>query len=125
MVLLGISRLALRVLPFRYIAGILDRSLLPGKCDVPDRKRKRRSISWAIARGSDLLPGNTVCFPQGIAAHVMCLRRGIDTTLYYGAAIRPDTGLTAHVWLQDGSTGVVGTRVADKYFILAQFPMRS
>ena len=124
-VLLGISRIALRLMPFRHIARILDRSLLTRKRDLPNRERKRRNVSWAITRGSRLLPGNTVCFPQGIAAHVMCRRRGIGTTLYYGVAIRPDTGLRAHVWLQDGSNGVVGTRVAEKYVILAQFPARS
>ena len=122
--LLAWSRVALRILPFRHIAWFLDLPLLRRRRDIPQREQECKNVEWAIGRGARVLPGKTVCFPRGIAAHVMCRMRGIDTTLYYGAAILPDSGLSAHVWLQDGLTGVVGKDTASAYCVLTQFPVR-
>jgi len=122
--LLAWSRVALRLLPFRHIAWFLDLPLLRQRSDIPEREQECKNVEWAIGRGAMVLPGETVCFPRAIAAHVMCRTRGIDTTLYYGAAILPDSGLTAHVWLQDGLTGVVGKDTASAYCVLTQFPVR-
>jgi hypothetical protein len=52
----------------------------------------------------------------------MLRRRGIDATLYYGAATLPQRGLMAHVWVKDGVEAVVGCQAANKYHILARYP---
>jgi hypothetical protein len=67
------------------------------------------------------LPGDTVCFPRAIAAQMILRRLGMGTTLYYGAATMPERGLTAHVWLQDGSEIVVGQHDGQDYHILARY----
>jgi hypothetical protein len=123
--LLAVSRMALCVLPFRFIAAFLDRPFFLRSGELSEFETQRKNVKWAVARASRVLPGETVCFPRGIAAHIMCQIRGIDTTLFYGAAVLPDRGLRAHVWLQDGATGIVGTSLADKYCVLTRFPVRS
>jgi hypothetical protein len=122
-VLLAITRLVIFFLPFRIIAFALNRSF--GVLSQPrERERTRNDIRWAVERGARCLPGETVCFPKGVAAHIMCRARGIDSVLYYGALSSPAEGLIAHVWLKDGNTGIVGHSVAHRYSVLAQFPAR-
>ncbi len=121
-VYLLLARLALRVLPFRRIAAWLNRPSQRAELTGEERERIRKEVVWAIERTARHLPGETVCFPRGLAAQTMLRRRSISTTLYYGAATLPERGLTAHVWVQDGDEGVVGHREAGSYHILARYP---
>jgi hypothetical protein len=123
-ILLAASRIAIRVLPFRIMAWFLDKPFLCRSVPKSLPALTRRNVRRAIACGSAILPGKTVCFPRGVAAHVMCRIRGIETTLYYGAAILPNRGLNAHVWLQDGTIGITGKQEASEYCVLARFPVR-
>jgi hypothetical protein len=116
------ARLLLLLLPFRQLSSGFSPSVRKAVLSRAEREQLRRDICWAIERASDCLPGKTVCFPRGIAAQKMCRKRGIGTIMYYGAAIDPVAGLKAHVWVQDGSDGVVGHLIAGEYEILARFP---
>jgi hypothetical protein len=120
--LLALSRLALLFLPFRLIASFLDRPMARPQLPWQERARQRKAIQWAIDRAARCLPGETVCFPRGLAAFVMCRARGIDSVLHYGAAVVPGKGLKAHVWLLDGEYGITGHSVAAEYCLLARFP---
>ncbi len=119
---LMLARLLLRVVSFRRLMSFFSPPLAAIAPSGPEREKLRQDIRWAIERASRLLPGKTVCFPRGIAAQIMCRKRGINTILWYGAKVSPVTGLTAHVWVQDGSEGIVGHQVAREYQILASFP---
>jgi hypothetical protein len=120
---LTVSRLAIFVLRFRTIASYLDRPLRRPLLDSYARIGQRKRIQWAIGRAARLLPGETVCFPRGIAGFMMCRVRGIDSVLYYGAAISQNRRLKAHVWLRDGVHGIMGHSVASEYCVLARFPV--
>jgi hypothetical protein len=120
--LLAFSRLAIMILPFRTIASVLDRPMDKTELAEPERGRQRKRIQWAIARAARLLPGETVCFPRGLAAFRMCRARGIDSVLSYGAAVLPGEGLKAHVWLQDGTFGITGHQASAGYCVIARFP---
>ena len=119
---LVLSRLAILIVPFRIIASFLDRPLLRSGPDLAERQLQVKRIQWAIERACRVLPGETVCFPRGMAGFFMCRLRGIDSVLHYGAAVIPGEGLKAHVWLCDGNYGVIGHRIAEQYRILARFP---
>jgi len=121
-VYLLLARLGLRVRPFRRIAAGLKRPTRRTELTGEERERIRKEVGWAIERTARHLPGETVCFPRGLAAQALLRRRGISTTLYYGAATLPKRGLTAHVWVQDGDEGVVGHREAGSYHVLARYP---
>lgn len=79
-------------------------------------------MQWLINVASQLLPGQTVCFPQAIVGQALLRRLGIGATLYYGAAVLPGRGLTAHVWLQDGPKVILGEIEGQDYHILAHYP---
>ncbi|HEX4278870.1 MAG TPA: lasso peptide biosynthesis B2 protein [Bryobacteraceae bacterium] len=121
---LFVARLLLRLLPFRGLTKFLikapSRQFL--RTDF-ERQQVRRKVSWAINLAAKYLPGETVCFPRGLAAQTMCRKRGINAILYYGAAVLPSEGLAAHVWVLDGDDGIVGHQTADKYRVLACFPL--
>jgi hypothetical protein len=116
------ARLLLRFLPFRRLTRFFNHPLPKTVLSMAQRQQLRCDVSWAIDRASVYLPGQTVCFPRGIAAQLMCRKRGIDTIMYYGAAIDPVLGLRAHVWVLDGSDGVVGHNIAGQYGVLARYP---
>ena len=122
LVLLALSRLAIFLFPFRALAAYLDHPMRVPALTGPERVRQRNRIRWALDRAARLLPGPTVCFPRGLAGFVMCRVRGIDSILYYGAAVVPNEGLKAHVWLMDGDYGITGQSVAAEYSLLARFP---
>jgi len=116
-----IARLMVRLLPFRWLAAFLDLPL------IRQRRRDfsgtlRKDVRWAVRTAATFLPGETVCFPQGIAAHIMCRLRAIPTTLVYGAGISPEGRLKAHVWIQDQVQGVIGHSLAAEYMVIATFP---
>ena len=96
------ATLLLRCLSFRQLIDIFSPPLRETTLSVAEREQLRRDVSWAIRRACDCLPGKTVCFPRGITAQIMCRRRGIESTMYYGVAVGSLAGLNAHVWVQDG-----------------------
>jgi hypothetical protein len=139
------ARLALRVIPFRWLTWFFElpprrpadtfaeRERLRVRSKVPyetckneiigtERARFRKGVRWYIKEASWFLPGQTVCFPKAIAAQAFLRRFGMGTTLYYGAATLPERGLTAHVWLQDGDQVIVGHTNGQDYHILARYP---
>lgn len=144
-----LARLALRVIPFRWLTSYftrpaerpeasyarresiwkasLSKSYTPHKEKITDdeRKRLREETQWLISEAAWFLPGETACFARAIAAQSILRRLGIGTTMYYGAATRLPDGLTAHVWLQDGAEGVIGHDTAQRYRILARYPDKS
>lgn len=121
-VCLLLARLALRLLSFRRLTWFFSRPVRRPQVIGAERQRIRKEVANAVGHTTRRLPGETACFPRGIAAQAMLRRRGIATTLYYGAATLPDRGLTAHVWVMDGPEGVVGHAAAHRYRVLACYP---
>jgi len=117
-----VARLALRVFPFRWLAWFCARRSQGAEVVGAGHERLRQAVRWAIHTATQHLPGETACFPRAIAAQAMLRRRGVSTTLYYGAATIAGRGLTTHVWVQDGPEGVVGHLAAREYHTLARYP---
>jgi len=118
---LAIARLAIALLPFRAVgrlAGIRAAGSLPRDARLATIRRVR----WAIRAGAKRVPFRAVCFQQALAAQFMLRRRGVPSTLYFGAAPDDARGLAAHVWVRDGNTDVIGCEEAPRFPILAQFP---
>jgi hypothetical protein len=117
-----LARLALRILPFRHLKPFFNRPVKGPQMNGRQRERLRKEVAWAIDRTAKILPGETVCFPRGIAAQAMLRRRGVGVSLYYGVTIPSDRGPIAHVWVQDGMQGVVGHCDTAIYHVLARYP---
>ena len=119
--LLG-ARLAIRLLPFRRMVPFFERPAARPEQTGAARAQSIKDVRWAIWTATRHQRERVVCFPRAIAAQAMLRRRGVSTTLYYGAASKADKGLSAHVWVQDGETDVVGKRSAAGVKVLARYP---
>ena len=131
------ARFALAIFSFQQLIWFFERPArqpeLTGDARVRTRKEVRSAIIYTHHR---VLFKQTTCFHRAIAAQAMLRRRGVSTTLYYGAARRqipseemfgsgmPERDLARHIWVQDGAEGVVGyiTAQQDRYHILARYP---
>ena len=120
--LLALSAAAIRVLPFATVGRLA--SLPLGRARSCGDEALVRKVAWAVIACSRRAPWRSVCFQQGLAAQVMLRRRGVDATLYYGAAPDKTRGLSAHVWVRAGRREVVGCDAAEGFAVLATFPDR-
>jgi hypothetical protein len=118
------ARLALAVVPFRHLTWLFERRAAWAEVTGMERARLKSEVRWAVKTVSRWLPERFVCFPRAIAAQAMLRRRGVSTTLYYGASRQPEMGIITHVWIQDGDEGVIGSLAARGHKVLARYPAR-
>ncbi len=127
LVLLGVARLALRIVPFRRLARHLDPLQAETPPDAPpDHLAQARRVGLAIARVSPYTPWTSNCFPQALAAKYWLGRRGIPATLYLGVALHkaadfPRSEMIAHAWLRCGPLLVTGGPGHERYTVTAHF----
>jgi hypothetical protein len=114
--LLGVSRLVLLVLPFGRIAPWLQRAPDSGAGDTATVLAVRQAVTVAARN----VPWNAVCLPQAMTAKAMLARRGQGSALHLGTAIG-DSGLNAHAWLVAGGEIVVGEAGLPDMTPLARF----
>ena len=114
---LTLASLAIRFVPFKRLVPVFTRPLPRPELTGPARSRAIADVRRAVLSAAVRLPNRPVCFPQALAAQAMLRRRGVATTMCYGANTGGGTGLAAHVWLLAGDEGVVGQEIA------AQFPL--
>jgi hypothetical protein len=113
------ARVALVLLPFRRIATWTAREMPERRRTDAERCRAIADVRWAVAAAAARLPG-IVCFPRALAAQQMLRRRGIASTLTYGARTRGEA-LDAHVWITADGEGIVGSETAGDYRVLAVY----
>ena len=113
------ARVRLVAVPFRWIAARTTRPVRNDVLPGADRSRAIADVRWGIAAAAARLPGMT-CFPRALAAQAMLRRRGVSTTMTYGARPGAD-GLDAHAWLTAGTDAVVGHEVAPGYSPVAMY----
>lgn len=120
LVLCTVAGALLVVLKFRRLAPRLGRHMAvsPAEHDTHTSEQVAR-VSWAIATAARHLPWRPVCFPQAVTAQWMLRRRGIPSTLYFGAD--PARGYDAHAWVRAGTTIVTGGPREDRFAIVSSF----
>jgi len=101
---LGLARAVLLMVPFRVLAKRLARA--PGT-DCHDDLLIRR-VRGAVTVAAKNVSWNAVCLPQAMAAKAMLARRGYGSAVHFGATIEADGKIGAHAWLTAGDTVVVG-----------------
>lgn len=113
-VLVGVS-LAVRVLPFRVVAGWSIRPGWARRTTLCSAEVRRAIEAW-----SRRLPWRALCLEQGLATARLLAGNGTPLALFYGAAMI-DGEVKAHVWVRSGDQDVVGCESADQFAILARF----
>lgn len=121
------ARLALVFVPFPHLARRLGTFTKPGEAQHPDLPaaptdaRAATDIGWAVTRAARYVPFKAVCLAQAMAARVMLERRGIGSTMHFGAAKGRDKPLEAHAWLDAAGVEVTGYPVASEFAEIACF----
>ena len=111
------ASLMVRLVPFRTLAkGMAGATKERPEAEAEAAYWLRRAILACARR----LPWRTLCFEQGLAAHMLLRRRGLASLLHSGAATI-DGELRAHVWVTSGQLPVIGCENRDDYGLLARF----
>ena len=122
-VLVGLVRAALAVLPFRRVMRGLRRLARP-RARLTRRLAEplafRRIVWSAETAGRWLLPSRP-CLTQALVGHLLLRRRGYAAELRIGVA-KEDGGLAAHAWVeQDGRIILGGASSRERYRPLPAF----
>lgn len=121
-VLVVLAAPAVRLLPFRVVGRLAS---IPIRNPVDDPSRRAvllERIGWAVDVAARRSPLRAVCFERGLAAQIMARRRGVGTTLHYGARMTGSAELEAHVWVTCDGSDVQGAGIARDFGVLAVFP---
>ncbi|MFQ5486703.1 MAG: lasso peptide biosynthesis B2 protein, partial [Desulfobacterales bacterium] len=90
---LGVSRLAILFLPFRWIAPFLGTHMAQSDENAYRDRKTAIFISRAILTMSCHLPWECKCLAQAISGKMMLCRRKIPSTLYLGVSKKEDGDL--------------------------------
>ena len=106
-VLIAISRIGLRCLPFRWMNGWIDRESLKRRSSrIRSSSESVEEIVWAIGVASRAIPAS--CLAQAIAGTILLASRGNSASLHLGVMRGPHESLGAHAWVECDGRVVLG-----------------
>lgn len=123
--LLGLARMGVLFLPFRFLARSIGNRIrqeaqtLPPPADL----KSAQMIGEAIRAAAKYTPWESVCLPQAVAAKWMLKRRNIPGVLYLGVmkdATKPEK-LAAHAWIKSGNLILTGAKGHGQYTVVSRF----
>jgi hypothetical protein len=123
-VLLGVARLLVLTIPFRWLAGSLGKHMQESVSTVEHADlRHAILIGQAVRSAAGNTPWESVCLPQAVTGKWMLKRRRIAGTLYLGVAKAEGTPeqLTAHAWLRCGDSILTGGPGHKQFTVVALF----
>jgi Transglutaminase-like superfamily len=114
---LSLTRVGLKVLPFRTVRSTLRRLGIPTPLRAKGPSRER--IVWAVAVSGRYVPGVGTCLSEALTAQTLLARWGYHSRVRYGLA-RGETGLLhGHAWLESEGRVMLGGNDAREYTPLA------
>jgi hypothetical protein len=122
---LTLARVALRVMPFRWIVALVGCAATVGDDDRPRRASTdpvSAGVRSALRAGARRLPWHSTCLTRALAGRMMLSRRGVPSTLVFGVTNdggRDGAGIAAHAWLMTADGTVCGGREAPRFRPLA------
>lgn len=122
--LLGMARLLVLTVPFRWLARSLGKHMQEsGAGTNPDDLRQARLIGEAVRSAANNTPWESLCLPQAVAAQWMLKRRCIAATLYLGVTkVNAGPGqLAAHAWLRCGDSIITGSAGHRQFRVVSTF----
>ncbi|CAA7615401.1 conserved hypothetical protein [Candidatus Terasakiella magnetica] len=123
-ILLALVRVALALLPVRWVFRILAPPITPPREAPANRAAEIARVRWAIMAAAARLPGTSSCLSRALAGLLVLARRGLPATLHMGVA-RAKSGGAAHAWLVSGQYDVSGGGDAASGFVpIAAFSVR-
>jgi hypothetical protein len=117
---LGLARMAVQLLPFRWIVGGLRRfGMAEGWEDEGAVLAARGVCAW-MTRWSRHVPWRAMCLEQALAGFAALRVRGIRGRFSYGVA--GGGSLRAHAWLSVGGRVLVGGDLSGEYVEMLRVP---
>lgn len=124
LLLLGVFRAAILLLPFRKITALMGLEQNSRDCLQASRSTNYPAdTGWAIQAASARTPWASTCLVQALAGLVMLSRRGIDATICLGVAKAEDgqAAMDAHAWLRCGDSIVTGAGGVERFAAISSF----
>ncbi len=122
--LLGIARLAILTLPFRWLPVFYGRHCrnveMSVLAEMPQVYRARR-IGRLIERVAAFTPWESKCLVQATVAVVFLRLFRIPYVFYLGAAQKGEKGLRAHAWIKVHRFPVSGGDGQEEYAVVSTF----
>ncbi len=120
--LTGMVRLAVLLLPFRWLSPLLGQHMLesPEQEDTATIEAARQ-VGLIVEKVSRHTPWDSKCLVQAIVGKILLRQRGINSTLYLGVGREEEIGLVAHAWLRSGGLILTGGRGRDRFTIVGKF----
>jgi hypothetical protein len=105
--LLALSHLSVKIIPFRYIDRFLRayyKRPHADNCsdDTFDWSAHASLIKRSLSRAANQLPWQSLCLGRSIAAFIMLRRRDIPVVMFVGVKFLEDASLRAHAWVRTG-----------------------
>jgi hypothetical protein len=121
---LGAARLAIAILPFRFVASALGTYMLETLREPLSETQMQMAhrIRHSICAAAHHVPWQAACLSRSIAAKKMLARHHIPATLYLGVARERRIGvLRAHAWVRAGQLEVTHAGREVEFSITALF----
>ncbi|MEN6313945.1 MAG: lasso peptide biosynthesis B2 protein [Clostridiaceae bacterium] len=122
--LLGMARLGVMILPFRWLAKSLGHHMKQTDTQLPPADLPlAHMVGAAVRSAANYTPWKSVCLPQAVAAQWMLKRRNIPGTVYLGVMkdeTKPEK-LAAHAWLRCGHIILTGAKGHHQYTVVSTF----
>jgi hypothetical protein len=120
--LTGVVRLAVLLLPFRWLSPLLGQHMLesPEQEDAANIEAARL-VGRVVERASRYTPWASKCLVQAIVGKILLRQRGISSTLYLGVGREAGNGLVAHAWLRSGGVILTGGQGRERFTIVGKF----
>ena len=102
-ILLSLSGLCIKIIPFKLIYSFLHRRF--GYVKIDHYKVSNcagDAIERAVSRAAKGLLWKNLCLTQSIAAFIMLRRRGIPAVVLTGVKVLKNSSLSAHAWVNTG-----------------------
>ena len=113
--LLGGTRLGLRLLPFRILRRLVESLSRPSAWLPATDSFSTERIVWAVELASRYVP--TTCLSRALSAQVLLARRGYPVLLHFGA-VKDGERFLAHAWLESEGQVLIGGQVLEPYISL-------
>lgn len=122
--LLGMARLAIRLVPFDRLAAALGTARgthaavpLLSRGQQARARRIAAIVPWVAAH----TPWDSNCFPQALVARLLLGLAGVPWSLFFGLQRDDERALSAHAWVAAGPVNVTGGASFGRLTVVACF----
>lgn len=120
--IMGIVRLAILTLPFRYLTKFMGRKMAESPSQLNPKLLSRAvTVGWAVNKLSNFTPWESKCLVRSFTAHIILKLFKIPSTLYFGMAKADSNQLLAHAWLRCGNLTITGAGERKRFKTVAHF----